>query len=143
MKSYQSVFSRRLLGRMLRARAQREHGDPRARTSPLYASWLDNLHPTLREHAAELVAQDELKLHTAAQALNSSQAFAANLFLPFALGRSADLDAWLGVALGRQVRLRGLELEYYGHGDILAELVGAVPGPNEPYTAADVALLRG
>ncbi len=126
---------------MLRARALREHGDARARTSPMLPGWLHNLHPALREHAAQLEASGGLKLHSHARALNSSQAFAANLFLPFALGRGEALEALVGASLGRRVRLLGVELEHYGHGDILAELRGAHPGPKEPHTAADVALL--
>jgi len=125
---------------MMRRRAQVEHGDASHRTTPLWPGWESNLHPALLGEARSLVDSGALPLHNYAHALNSSQAFAMNLFLPFRVGSSDGLNSFLIEALGRSVEVTGVELEYYGSGDLLAEMPGSTPGPDDKYTAADVAL---
>jgi len=124
---------------MMTRRALQEHGDADARRSPLRNTWQDNLHPALFEHAEALV-RGGLPLHDHARALNSSQCFAMNLFLPFAVGSPEGLASFLSTRLGRTVRVRGIDIEYYGSGDILAEVAGSIPNEDERFTAADVAV---
>ena len=121
---------------MMTRRALEEHGDADAGTSPLRDTWQDNLNPALIEHAEALV-RGGLPLHGYARALNSSQCFAMNLFLPFAVGRPEGLASFLSTRLGRTVRVRGIDIEYYGSGDILAEVAGSIPNEDERFTAAD------
>jgi hypothetical protein len=133
-------FSRVLLRGMMRARALREHGDAGHRTSPLLGSWVENLHPAVQEEALVLVASGALPLHDYAHALNSSQAFAMNLFLPVRVGERREFEGFLQAELGRAVRVTGVELEYFGSGDLLAEIPDAEPGPEDKLTRADVAV---
>ena len=102
-------------------------------------AWQDNLHPILVEHAETLV-RDGLPLHGHAAALNSSQSFALNLFLPFAVGNADGLASFLSARLDRAVHVRGIDIEYFGSGDILAEVAGPTPTRDERFTAADVAV---
>ena len=134
-----SEFSRRLLGAMLRRRAQVEHGDALAHTSPMWPSWEHNLHRELHEQVRDLVGKG-LRLHDYICALNSSQAFAMELLLPFRVGSTQGLEAFLSERLGRSVEVLEVELEFIGHGDALAETHGRLPEPDEPITAADAAL---
>lgn len=124
---------------MMRRRALCELGDAGARTSPMQDNWQDNLHPALVASAEALVANG-LVLHDHARALNSSQCFAMNLFLPFVVGDTGGLAAFLSEHIGRAVRVRGVDLEYYGSGHILGEVAGADPTEDEGMTMADVAL---
>lgn len=139
-KHYQSPFSRDLLRRMMRSRALREHGDPNRRTSPVLSHWVENLHPSIRAEAQGLVDRGRLPLHDHAHALNSSQAFAMNLFMPLRIGSTSALQAFLTAALDRAVTVSGVELEYFGSGDLLAEIPGPKPGPQDRLTYADVAV---
>jgi hypothetical protein len=102
--------------------------------------WQDGLHPQVIAEAERLVEEGTLPLHDYARALNSSQAFALNLFLPFRVGRTDGLTAFLSERLGRQVTVTGVEFEYFGSGDLLAEIGGARPGPEDRLTQADVAV---
>jgi len=124
----------------MRRRALVEHGDRSARTSPLWPDWRANLHPSLRPLAKQRVASGELPLHGYAHALNSSQAFAMNLFLPVAGGAPSAFAAWVGRAVGLHVAIESVDLEYYGSGDLLCEIPGPEPGPHDKLTAADVAV---
>lgn len=139
-RAHQSPFARGILRRMMRQRAAWEHGDAEVRTSPLLPDWTLNLHPAIRAEAEALVDAGALPLHDYAHALNSSQAFAMNLFLPLRIGRREALADFLGDALGRAVRVDGVELEFYGSGDILAEISGSTPSDGDMLTAADVAV---
>jgi hypothetical protein len=128
MSSFQaSPFAKHLLRSQMRARAEREQSDSAARTSPFQVHWLDNIHPALHPEALAVEAAGEAPLHPAVGALNSSQAFALNLGLPFAEGRREALDAFISSQLGRDVQVEGVSFEYYGTGDYLAELAGPRP----------------
>lgn len=129
-----------MLGRMLRRRAAEQAGDPRARVSPMLDDWTAGLHPALREHAAQIVAEDAIRLHDYIRALNSSMAFGFNLFLPFRLGDPAPLAALLGQRLNRQLQPDRVIFEYGGPTHVLAEVAGQEPAENEPFTACDVAV---
>ncbi len=110
------------------------------RVGPMLPDWELNLHPALRGTARTLVADNRLRLHDYACALNSSQAFAMELFLPFVVGPRDGLEAFLEERLGHAVRVDRVELEFVGHGDLLAETHGRSPGDEEAITAADVAV---
>ena len=135
-----SPFAIALQRRMMRRRATIEHGDPGHRTSPVWDRWTDNLHPSIRANAAAMAADGTLPLHHMAHALRSSQSFAVNLFLPFVDGRRDALNAYLSTELNRQVVVDDIALEYFGSGDILAEIPGPVPSDEDHLTQADVAL---
>lgn len=128
-----TAFAQDLLRRMLRRGGSR-------RTSPLLPRWQDGLHPRVVAEAERLVAKGTLPLHDYARALNSSQAFALNLFLPFRIGNTEGLATFLSELLGHRVDVTGVDLEYYGSGDLLAEIEGAVPGTEDRLTQADVAI---
>ena len=125
---------------MLRRRAVALTGDPRARVSPMLDDWTDGLHPALREDAARIVVDDQVRLHDYVRALNSSMAFGFNLFLPFRLGDPAPLAALLCQQLGRQIRPDRVVFEYGGPTRVLAEVAGEEPAEDEPFTASDVAV---
>ena len=135
-----SRFSRSLLGRMLRRRATKETGDPHARVSPMLDDWTDGLHPEIRHEAARIVAEDKIRLHSHVHALNSSMAFGFNLFMPFCIGVAPPLAELIGQQLDRQLRVDRVVFEYAGPTDVLAEVAGAAPEANEPFTASDVAV---
>lgn len=124
-------FAQDLLRRMMRRSG---------RTSPMLARWQDGLHPQVVAEAERLVGEGALPLHDYARALNSSQAFALNLVLPFRVGRTDGLAAFLSDRLGRMATVTGAELEYYGSGELLAEIQGPKPGPDDHLTQADVAV---
>ena len=138
--SPRSPFSRALLREQMRRRALDEHGDRGARTSPLRDDWRPNLHPSVLSVAERLVADGALPLHGHAHALNSSQAFAMNLFLPLVDGNTASFSAFAAARLGLPVTATGVELEFFGTGDLLAEIPASTPGPDDKLTAADVAV---
>lgn len=73
---HSTPFAQDLLRRMLRRGGS-------GRTSPMLPRWQDGLHPQVVAEAERLVDEGTLPLHDYARALNSSQAFALNLFLPF------------------------------------------------------------
>lgn len=102
--------------------------------------WTLNLHPAVREEAEALVAAGTLPLHDYAHALNSSQAFAVNLFLPLRIGHRGRFADFLSSELGRRVSVTGVDLEFYGSGDILAEIPRSTPSEGDMLTAADVAV---
>jgi hypothetical protein len=81
-----------------------------------------------------------VRLHPFAHALHSSMGFALNLFLHFRLGDPAPLAEVLSAKLGRVVEIERVVFEYGGPGDVLAEVSGAEPGPDEAFTASDVAV---
>jgi hypothetical protein len=138
-RPYQTGFSRSILGHTLRWRARRDHGDPRARVSPVLDDWRDGIHPSLGAAAARVVAEDGVVLHDHADTLISSMAFAFNLFLPFR-DRPAALDAWASETLGRAVQIERVGFEWVPPGDVLGELAGDRPQGNEKATAIDVVL---
>jgi len=124
----------------MRRRALAEGGDRGARTSPLWPDWRSSLHPALLPTAEARVSSGALPLHDYAHALNSSQAFAMNLFLPLAGGDPGAFAGFLGAELGVMLELESVDLEFFGSGDLLAEIPRAEPGPNDKLTAADVAI---
>jgi hypothetical protein len=91
-------FVQDLLRRMLRRSG---------RTSPMLHRWQDGLHPQVVAEAERLVETGALPLHDYTRALNSSQAFALNVFLPFRVGRTNGLVAFLSGRLGRLVTVTG------------------------------------
>ena len=125
---------------MLRRRAVALTGDPRARVSPMLDDWTDGLHPALREDAARIVADDDVRLHSHVRARNSSMAFGFNLFLPFRLGNPPLLTDLLGQKLDRQLQPGRIVFEYGGPTHLLAEVAGEVAEEDEPFTASDVAV---
>ena len=97
--------------------------------------WLDGIHADLRPAATAL----DIDLHSHAHALNSSLAFALNLFLPFVVGGGGPL-AELLATIAPVERVVGLEFEYRGPASVLCELAGDEPAKNEHWTASDVAV---
>jgi hypothetical protein len=118
---------------------QREAAEGR-RGGPMLDSWIDGIHPALQAGAVQVVHQDGVRLHSHANALNSSMGFAFNLFLPFRLGDPAPLAALLSTKLGRAVNVDRVVFEYDGPTEILGEVAGPAPTRDEAFTASDVAV---
>ena len=132
-----SEFSRRLLGHCLRYRAQLEHGDPSVAVSPMWPHWTDGLFPPIRAQAEAIVADNNIRLHSHVAALNSSMAFAFNLFLPL---RKADgLARSLEPAVGL-LEIDDVVLEWVPPGHLLGELEGDVPKKDEAATGIDAVI---
>lgn len=128
-------FATSLLAHCLSWRALREHGDARARTSPMWAHWTDGIWPDLRDLAARVLVEDQVRPHSHLAALHSSMAFGLNLFLPFRAG--ADLAPALAPIVGPLIVDR-VVFEWIPPGHILGELDGDLPRDDEPATSIDV-----
>lgn len=73
--------------------------------------------------------------------LPSSQAFAFNLFLPFADGSARTaLSKTVARAIGRDFQLDHIDLEWVPPGPLLGEIPGDRPVGGEPATGVDAVL---
>lgn len=106
----------------------------------MFADWLDGIHRPFRRETEEYVREAGLRVHDYAAAVDSSMAFAFNLFMPFRVWSAGVIEAWLSAELGREVVVASVEFEFHGPTDILAECAGPTPAPDEKFTAADVAM---
>lgn len=108
--------------------------------APFYAHVTDNLHRSLREVGARALAEDEVRPHDYLASLPSSQAFALNLFLPFRDGDRDALDTLLSDTLGVRMHVDRVVFEWVPPGDLLGEIRGDRPLPDEKATGVDVVL---
>lgn len=132
-----TAFGSRLLRHAIRDRALRETGLPESSVSPLFDDWREGVHERIRRQTADLVAARGIRLHNHIRAVNSSMAFAFNLFMPFREYGAAALEGLLARTLPFTVRVVGIEFEFHGPTDILAECAGSYPAEEERYTASD------
>lgn len=139
MGAHRTGFYRSLMGHALRWRAQRDHGDSQARTSPMLDDWLDGVYPPLRDAADRAVTEDRVRLHSHVAGLTSSMVFGFNLFLP-ARQDPGVLAPWVSAQLGVQATVHRVQLEWVPPGGLLAELHGELPEPDEPATGIDVVI---
>ena len=102
--------------------------------------WTDGIHPDYRQLAVEVVREDEVRLHTFADHLRSSQAFALNLFLPFRKGSRSSLSDLVSETIGSKFAVEHVLFEWVPPGALLGEIAGDRPAGDEPATAVDVAL---
>lgn len=109
----------------------------RDRTWPV---WTDGICPGYRELAREVVRDDEVRLHTYANHLRSSQIFAFNLFLPFREGEKSKLSDLVSETIDTGLSIEEVRFEWVPPGALLGEIAGDLPSPGEPATAVDVAL---
>ncbi len=135
-----TAFGARLLRHARRDRARRETGSPESSVSRVFDDWRDGVHERVRRQTADLVAAREIRLHSHIGAVNSSMAFAFNLFMPFREYGAAALERLLARNLPFTVRVVDIEFEFHGPTDILAECAGSHPTETEQYTASDVAV---
>ena len=133
-------FGSRLLRHAMRDRARRETGSPASRVSPMFEDWRDGIHEWVRRQTAELVEERGIRLHDYTAAVNSSMAFAFNLFMPFREYGALALETPLSRAVGLPVRVVDVEFEFHGPTDVLAECAGPQPAASEKFTASDVAI---
>jgi hypothetical protein len=108
--------------------------------SPILPHWTEGLHPAFREVAPQVVVDDGVRLHGYVAALNSSMAFAFNLFLAFRIGDPSSLARLLGGLTDRRLVVERVVFEYAGPTHILGEVAGAQPARDEHVTASDVAV---
>jgi hypothetical protein len=132
-----SAFGRALLGRMMARRAE-QAGERGA--SPLWSDWREGLHPAFRTSAPAVFAADGIRAHGYLPALNSSMAFALNLFLGFRLGSPPPLARLLSARLGMAVTVERVVFEYARPFHVLAEIAGDEPLGDEKFSAIDVAV---
>ena len=135
-----TAFGSRLLRHALRDRARRETGSPDARTSPMFDDWTDGIHEWVRRQTADHVADRGIRLHSHVAAVNSSMAFAFNLFMPFREHGASGLEVALSEALGFRIRVVDIGFEFHGSTGILAECAGPRPARGEKFTASDVGI---
>ena len=133
-------FGWQLIRHAMRDRAQRETGSPDSPTSPMFDDWREGVHEWVRQHTAVYVAERGIQLHDYAAAVNSSMAFAFNLFMPFREYGASALEAALAGALGIPVHVVDMAFEFHGPADVLAECAGPQPTDGEKFTASDVAI---
>lgn len=107
---------------------------------PMFDRWEDGVHPEYRARAEAVVAEDEVRLHSHARAVTSSQVFALNLFLPFRDGPREPLAERLAERLGTRLELDRVVFEWVPPGALLGELDGDRPVGDEPATGVDVVL---
>ncbi len=88
-----------------------------------------------------MVAADGVVLHDFAAALNSSMAFAINLFMPFRCIAAAPLEIVLEQVLGTPVSVESISFEYVGDFNVLAETAGSRPVDGEKFTSADIGVI--
>ena len=135
-RSFQPTpFARSLLAHAMRWRAIQEHGDPEARVSPMWDDWTAGIWPGVRELAARVIVEDEVRPHSHLAALHSSMAFGFNLFLPFRA--DANVGAVLAPAVG-PLEVESVRFEWVPPGAILGEIDGDRPRNNEAATGIDV-----
>ena len=140
-RDYQRTpFGRTLLRHALRDRARRETGFPESRTSPIFDDWSEGIHEWVRAQTVAHVEERNIRLHDHAAAVNSSMAFAFNLFMPFREYGASALEAALKGVLGFRVRVIAMTFEFHGPTDVLAECAGTQPADDEKFTASDVAI---
>lgn len=135
-----TAFASRLLRHAMRDRARRETGSSASSVSPMFDDWRQGIHERVRQQTATLVAERGIRLHSHVRAVNSSMAFAFNLFMPFREFGAGALEVLLMRALRFPVRVVGVEFEFHGPTDILAECAGSHPTEEEKFTASDVAV---
>ena len=133
-------FRDTLIRHAMRDRARRETGSPEAGTSPMYDDWTDGIHEWVRPQSAAHVEERGIRLHDYAAAVNSSMAFAFNLFMPFREYGASALEPALANALGFPVRTVGMDFEFHGPTDVLGECAGPQPTKGDKFTASDVAI---
>jgi len=109
---------------------------------PVFDRWVDGLHPQFRAEMEASVSADGVRLHQAAKTVISSQVFAFNLFAPFRDGNSGSIARRLALRLGVEVDIEDVSFEWIPPGDLLGEVDGDRPRPDEPATGVDV-MLRG
>ena len=133
-------FGSQLLRHALRDRARRETGSAESRVSPMFDDWTEGIHEWVRRQTADHVEERGVRLHSHVAAVNSSMAFAFNLFMPFREHGAAALEATLAGALGLRLRVVGMEFEFHGPTGVLAECAGPRPTHREKFTASDVGI---
>ena len=133
-------FASRLLRHAMRDRARRETGSPASSTSPMFDDWREGIHGWVRQQTDDLVDEGGIRLHDHIAAVNSSMAFGFNLFMPFREHGASVIEELLGRVLGLPMRVVGIEFEYQGPTDVLAECAGPQPADYEKFTASDVAV---
>lgn len=105
-----------------------------------WSVWTDGICPAYRELAREVVRDDEVRLHTHADHLRSSQIFAFNLFLPFREGEKSKLSDLVSKKIETGFSIEEVRFEWVPPGALLGEIAGDRPAGDEPATAVDVAL---
>ena len=105
-----------------------------------WPDWTDRIYPAYRRLAGEVVRDDGVRLHTYADHLRSSQAFAFNLFLPFREGSRSSLSNLVSETVGTEFTVGQVLFECLPPGALLGEIAGDRPPSDEPATAVDVAL---
>ena len=133
-------FGDTLIRHAMRDRTRRETGSPDKRTLHMYDDWTDGIHEWVRQQTADHVEERGIWLHDYVRAVNSSMAFAFNLFMPFREYGASALDAALADALGFPVRAVGMDFEFHGPTGVLAECAGPQPTKADKFTASDVAV---
>ncbi len=133
-------FGEKLIRHAMRDRAWRETGSRESPTSPMFTDWREGIYEWVRRQTAGHIEERGIRLHEYVAAVNSSMAFAFNLFMPFREYGAAALEAALARALGFPVRVVDLAFEFYGSTDVLAECAGPQPKDGEKFTASDVAI---
>ncbi len=105
-----------------------------------WSVWTDGICPAYRQLAEDVVRDDEMRLHTYANHLRSSQIFAFNLFLPFREGEKSKLSDLVSETIDTGFSIEEVRFEWVPPGALLGEIAGDRPSPGEPATAVDVAL---
>ncbi|MCY4506734.1 MAG: hypothetical protein OXG35_07205, partial [Acidobacteria bacterium] len=93
-----------------------------------------------RDNDEDALGERGIRLHDYARAVNSSMAFAFNLFMPFREYGALAVDVALADALGFPVRAVGMDFEFHGPTGVLAECAGPQPTKADKFTASDVAV---
>ena len=106
----------------------------------IWPGWTDGIYPEYRQTAEEAVRDDEVRLHTYADHVRSSQAFAFNLFLPFREGNRSKLSDLVSETVGERLSIEEVRFEWVPPGALLGEVAGDRPSGDEPATAVDVVL---
>ena len=107
----------------------------------MYREWSEGIFEDYRELGVRAAAEDEIKFHSHAAALNSSQAFALNLFVPFREGGRAELSARFSELVGEPLSVEEVRFEWVPPGALLGELAGDRPASKrETATGVDVVL---
>ena len=106
----------------------------------MFDDWREGIHGWVRQRTVDLVDEGNIRLHDHIAAVNSSMAFGFNLFMPFRVHGASALEGPLAHALGFSIRVVGIEFEFQGPTDVLAECAGPRPADDEKFTASDVAI---
>ena len=83
---------------------------------------------------------DRLCLGGTDASLRHDHSFGFNLFMPFREHGASAFEEPLARALGSPMRVVGIEFEFQGPTDVLAECAGPQPADDEKFTASDVAV---